>query len=506
MNLPILAFFVRALRVGCRNKKTYALRLLLSLVTLCYLIGYHLSSAMVGAPGLGLFRVILWIDLVFVFLLGLGYFAGAIAEEREQKSLGLLKMTGLSPLSILLGKSTSRMLEVMLLVLVQLPFVLLAVTLGGVAPIQIAAGFCTILAWTVMLSGLGLLCSVCVTRTDNAAAVMGLVITVFLFAPSIGGLLQLLDPAHLLSVIGIPCAEALTAASPFVAAAEITETGFSGPIAGTQALSNLGAGVLLFLLSWAVFERLTWDEREAAARGQLRTRGRRQLRIGRAATRALVWKDFHFVAGGILVILIKLSLYGTLAIIVIWASGASFEIEVLSGTIMVVTMIAGIIQLAWLTQRSIQSELQGRTLSTLMLLPLGTRRMLLHKLLGCAQALIPELLFFIMAAALAPDILVEMFSEMPIMVFLYFAAQLALILHLVAFYSLILKRAILGLVLLTWLLIQTITTMLASIVMVSIRFASTSTYLFLHLTVCVILIVLLHQRIIKGIRAKAAEG
>jgi hypothetical protein len=186
-------------------------------------------------------------------------------------------------------------------------------------------------------------------------------------------------------------------------------------------------------------------------------------------------------------------------------SGPSSDIEVLAGTVMVVTIFAGAIQLAGLTRRSIRSELQGRTLSTLMLLPLSTRRLLLHKLCGCAQSLIPELFFFILATALVPGILLDFLSEAPILIFFYFVAQLAFILYLVAFYSLILKRGILGLVLLTWILTQSVSSMLTTLLMFAISFGSPDLYLLLHSVIFVVLAVFLHRKVIERIHAKAAE-
>ena len=54
----------------------------------------------------------------------------AEAEEKEEQTLGLLRMTGLNALSILLGKSTSRLLGALLLLLAQFPFTIFAITLA----------------------------------------------------------------------------------------------------------------------------------------------------------------------------------------------------------------------------------------------------------------------------------------------------------------------------------------------------------------------------------------
>ena len=81
-----------------------------------------------------------------------GFFATAITEEKEEGTLGLLKMAGISRVSILLGKSTSRLITAILLFLVQLPFTLLAITLGGVTLGQIFAAYWALLAYMLLVA------------------------------------------------------------------------------------------------------------------------------------------------------------------------------------------------------------------------------------------------------------------------------------------------------------------------------------------------------------------
>src|ERR1017187_1795564 len=89
-------------------------------------------------------------------------------------------MTDLSPVAILLGKSTSRLVGGLLFLLVQLPFVLLAVALGGVGLLQIAAAYGTLLAYLFLVCNLALLFSVVFRSTTTAAAFTLVVLLVFL--------------------------------------------------------------------------------------------------------------------------------------------------------------------------------------------------------------------------------------------------------------------------------------------------------------------------------------
>src|SRR5262249_47455071 len=123
-----------------------------------------------------------WLNMVLISLAGISFFATAITEEKEEDTLGLLKMAGIDPVGILLGKSTSRLLGAALLLLVQFPFTLLAITLGGVTLGQVLAAYFSLTAYMVLLANVGLLCSVVFQRGGMASIITGLVLVVYLLA------------------------------------------------------------------------------------------------------------------------------------------------------------------------------------------------------------------------------------------------------------------------------------------------------------------------------------
>src|SRR5207249_1882335 len=141
-----LSLFSRAARTDTRAVSMMLARTALMLIVLFSLLPIQAMSRFgaYGAPGLHFFSSVALLNLFFISLAGLSYFASAITEEKEEMMLGLLKMTGLTPVSILLGKSTSRLAGALVLLAAQLPFVLLAVTLGGVTRLQIVAAYCTL--------------------------------------------------------------------------------------------------------------------------------------------------------------------------------------------------------------------------------------------------------------------------------------------------------------------------------------------------------------------------
>ena len=254
MNLPIVALFTRSLRVESRQLTLYLGRLALLLVIGFFLLEFQVASFYMSAPGLQFFESVVMINLVFITLAGMSYFASVITEEKEEMTLGLLRMTRLSPLSILLGKSTARMIGALLLLAVQFPFTLLAVTLGGVAPLQIVAAYATLLAFVILVSGMALCCSVVASRNSGAGWLAGILLAAFFFGPAIGqALLERLTWTTMLDHSGAVYATLTDIlkwvgdASPFTRVSEITRTGFSSFPLGWQVASNVVAGACSFL-------------------------------------------------------------------------------------------------------------------------------------------------------------------------------------------------------------------------------------------------------------------
>src|SRR5262249_49866598 len=82
---------------------------------------------------------------------------------------------------------------------------------------------------------------------------------------------------------------------------EIFRTGFAGPAIGFQVVCDLVLGLILFLLSWLVFDRCTREEKDSSPRRwfwRRATTRRSLIPPGLVGPRAITWKDFTFVSGG----------------------------------------------------------------------------------------------------------------------------------------------------------------------------------------------------------------
>ena len=464
---PLLALFTRSLREDTRLKLTYFARVGLVTVILLFMFSVQAESGWSNGPGLQFFSTVIVIDCVFIVLAGGGWFASAITEEKEEMTLGLLRMTNLNPLSILLGKSTSRLFGALLLLAAQFPFTVLAITLGGISLGQIAAAYCTLGAFLIFLANLALLASVVSKRSTGAAALTILALVLF-FAivpllnwiahlPAQFGLISA-DAAWVRALDGL--ADLALAASPFYRLTQILGMGFDGLVFGWQAASNLALGAGCFLLAWLVFDRFCDEQQEGAPRrgGVLRRRRfLRRLGAGRAWKRALAWKDFYFLAGGKVWIVGKFLIYGLpLLALASWPrrwSGPPRQ-EDFGYVTMWVMWVLFCIEISFAAASIFKVERQAHTLATLVVLPMSLQRIALQKLLGILPALLPTITYFAFGFACSAKWIFKELShlnfssrgDVTTVIFLgYFIAQSVFFLYLTANLSLRVKRGALPL-------------------------------------------------------------
>src|SRR6478609_1519184 len=154
-----VALFVRSLRQHTRYGGTYLLRAGLGCCIIGALFVTHETIGYAGAAGLLFLKIVFFLNYFYLGLAGCSFFAAAITEEKEEGTLGLLRMTNLNALSILLGKSTSRLCAVLLLFSVQIPFVMLSVTMGGVSIDRILTAYALLALFAFSTANLALLFS-----------------------------------------------------------------------------------------------------------------------------------------------------------------------------------------------------------------------------------------------------------------------------------------------------------------------------------------------------------
>lgn len=409
----LLALLGRSLRIDSRSWQVHLARVGLLLAIYISLTYAFATSALFGAPGLRFFRAIVWLNTIFATLLGIGFFSTAISEEKEEDTLGLMQMAGIIPLGILLGKVGARLWQALLLIVVQYPFTLLAVTLGGVTPNQIQCAFVGLATYVLLLAGLGLLCSTLASSNRSASAMTIVGLLVYFAVPySAYETYQGLVPNGLLSANSFWARSLwqISSACLFLQVNTIMTSGFGESPWSTQAISNTIGAATCFLVAWTLFARCSVRPvNEAAARGLLSSNvlGARWFSPGRPRANPFVWKDYYFVGGGHGMFLARIAFYLTLSIVayllseIWWSSNATQSMYPYQWTIGVyqsflVPIIA--IETAVLTARSLHDEFRGQTLATLVMLPENVVLTAYSKFAGALLATIPGVTCLLVAS------------------------------------------------------------------------------------------------------------
>jgi hypothetical protein len=335
--VALIALFVRSVRQTTRSSGTYLLRAGLTGAILLALIGAHIASFRIGAPGLMFVRIVFFLNYFYLGLAGCGFFVTAIAEEKEEGLFGLLRMTNLNALSILLGKSTSRLCAVLLLIAVQIPFLMLGVTMGGISVHRILSAYCLLGLVALSAANLALLCSVYFRR---------------LWFASVFTLLAIIGVGFILPIIYQPLMDAGVAkgwivdsparyeqierigswlgnVSPFGHLRQITSGSVWEAHLAENAITHLSLSMIFFLAAWSLFDRRCYGASEIAATATggaapgffIRMRRRR-----RPWLRAIAWKDFYFQYGGWRLVWLRAFAYAVLASILIIVASKMMQV------------------------------------------------------------------------------------------------------------------------------------------------------------------------------------
>ncbi len=400
-------------------------------ISVIYFMQYEVP--MNSGQGLYLFQAIIFSNLFYIGILSLNDYATVITEEKKHKMLGLLLMTGINPLGILLGKSIPRQINALLLIIIQIPFTLLAITLGGVTLNQIIAAYCTLISFLFFVANFGLLCSV--VSEDNKSA-KSTTFTILVLLGIIPGILSLIGAFSypFISRIG----EYLAVFNPLNRLGIIMMTGFQGPLIGVQFYIHLIAGGIFIFLSWLVFENLIILNESKESVSIEKSRPFKKLRKSkkgkqistrpseRSWDNALGWNHFHFTMGGrkaikkrFLIFVFIFILVGTTSFLLGYFSrikyGTPFsfkEWKMSQGIFMQVSMlIAFLIEPIINMQRLYSEEMLKNTYPGIYMLPMTLKQKTWNKFRGGFAFLIPSVVLFLVGYLIYPEAIPELLHD-----------------------------------------------------------------------------------------------
>ncbi len=178
---PVL---MKELREWMRGKRPFAIiTFYLLLLTGVFFLAWprdfgHYPEANMGRQ---IFMAVLGVLMVAVVFITPAIASGAIALEKERRTLDLLQVTLLGPSEIILGKLVSSVMYLLLIVLASLPFVSIGFIVGGVSPSEIAKALLLLISVMLGLSALGVFVSLIFKRIYVANGVTYGIVVILTF-------------------------------------------------------------------------------------------------------------------------------------------------------------------------------------------------------------------------------------------------------------------------------------------------------------------------------------
>lgn len=192
--LPLLA---KELTEQAARPRTYKLRVGYALLLyfgafLCFLgtFGSVTASPLaILGHGRGMFMACIDLQLVGIYLFMPAITCGAITNEKERGSLPLLFLTRLGPWAILFEKLLGRVIPMLAFVLLSLPMLAIAYTMGGISQQLMWHGVLLLVLATIQMGTLALACSAFFRTTVGAFMASYAIAFLLFFGPYFAWLL-----------------------------------------------------------------------------------------------------------------------------------------------------------------------------------------------------------------------------------------------------------------------------------------------------------------------------
>lgn len=190
--MTFYALLTKELRLRFRRERAFwvivAYLLAMSLLGWVTLSGYSNSGAYNGGDdlsgvGRNLYYMLSVVQLFLVIFVTPSFTATAINGEKERQTFDVLLCSRLSAFSLIAGKLCAGLVNAMLLIVASLPLFSLVFFFGGISPVQILLAFLIYLVTALILSALGVFCSIIVKRPATSTAIVYGIGLLWVFAP-----------------------------------------------------------------------------------------------------------------------------------------------------------------------------------------------------------------------------------------------------------------------------------------------------------------------------------
>ena len=356
-----VALFKQAMQTDGNSGFHFLLKWLMMLLSFLMLLFADIANT--GAKGLYMLSLFASTNIFFVTVATVSLFCTSVSEEKEHNTLGVLLMTGISPFGFLTGKLVSRLYIVLQLVLLQIPLIVIARTFGGLSMFQLMAHLVYFFAIIVVMSQVGMFFSIICQRSSSA---IGFTV-VFL---------------SLLSVL--PCNDTSTFLAYYF---KIFETAFAGDILSQPVLLLLGFAMSIFILSLMIFNKFSFGEDSTKLSRELSMTGVKKR--ARYKSNPVFEKDFRYYAGGLKVLIIRVI---AALFLMLYSYFSKHEFR---EYVYIFTIVWFYCECFYYAQVMLKAEKSGKTLSSLAMLPVPSKKVLNQKFKAFAVSVAPAALTFL---------------------------------------------------------------------------------------------------------------
>ena len=374
----------QSLTTDVRRSGSHAVRFGLSVV-LYFAVCYACFLSWSNASGLPLFQAQLMITALFLSATAIFGFSQTITEEKEEETLGLMRLADISPLAIILGKTMGILCDAAFLIAIQFPFTIVAITLGGVSWAQVYAAYIALAAYLWLLAMIGITVSVLQPNGGKAAQWTAIIIAAYSL------------PYFFLWAFGTFWGgKALQAFWPIslpMRMLEITESGFQDSPWCLAVGFGAVVGLLCLIVSWLAFDRFALTDARNDRPLGLKLTPRRSRRPW---SKPIIWREYIFATGGIPWTSLRIGVQLAIFFVVL----TTFRTFNRPGGIIGFTLawsaifsgLFGILDGTWFASRLFQDEVRNRTWSALVQTPHTLPQLAWEKCCGWAVGLAPTII------------------------------------------------------------------------------------------------------------------
>ncbi|MGE3962782.1 MAG: ABC transporter permease [Planctomycetota bacterium] len=392
MTQPAFAILGQSLRESTRSRH---LRIARTVVAAAAYLVLVLSVPAVADPGRRLFLGMAMLDLLVITVTAAFYFTVVLGELREEWRQGPLRLTRLTPASLLAGKAAAMLFAAIELFAAQVPFALLTVGLGGVQVSQILSTYVILGSYLVVGLAVALLGSILFSRQWSAILFTSVVLLAFLFGAELLGMIAVGGAA-----LGCPpgVTTYLQAAASAAIWSELPGARILAILGNTADVSIVTRSDLCLVAAAVGAIALLVLAFDARGRGALTIRRGTTVRTpaGRPprGARAITWKDFHHVVGGRRAFVVRGVAYAALC-------AAAWRADLRSGagtaglpTALFIAGVVLVVEAGFVAGRVLREEVREGTLNLLRTVPSPHTSVLDAKLRCCWLAMAPAAVAF----------------------------------------------------------------------------------------------------------------